>query len=223
MGLRESRTASLDRSFDSRALGFVSTIRGGRSIRTLLSAGMGEERLEIDSRAREKRLYDRLRARVVASAPGARSGLRDLIFLLPDMVVDRLQKRLAEFQDDVADETIANDDIEPSGEDIASLGVANDVKIGHAKLAKSRDRQLVALALFFADAKNADAGVRNPQDLLSVDRTHEGEVDEVARPTIDIGANIEQQNRLIADNGDDVDQSGPRDARQSPPLGNRCR
>jgi uncharacterized membrane protein YkvA (DUF1232 family) len=46
-----------------------------------------EERLEIDSRAREKRLYDRLRARVVASAPGARSGLRDLILTLPDLVV----------------------------------------------------------------------------------------------------------------------------------------
>ena len=87
MGLRESRTTSLDRPFDSLALGFVSSIRGGRSIRTLLSAAMGEERLEIDSRAREKRLYDRLRARVVASAPGARSGLRDLILLLPDMVV----------------------------------------------------------------------------------------------------------------------------------------
>ncbi len=48
---------------------------------------MAQEHLEIDSQAREKRLYDRLRARVVSSAPGARSGLRDMILALPDLVV----------------------------------------------------------------------------------------------------------------------------------------
>ena len=45
------------------------------------------ERLELDLRAREKRLYDRLRARVASSAPGAKSGIRDLLLFLPDLVV----------------------------------------------------------------------------------------------------------------------------------------
>ena len=48
---------------------------------------MTQEPLEIDIRVREVRLYDRLRARVVSSVPGARSGLRDLLLMLPDLVV----------------------------------------------------------------------------------------------------------------------------------------
>jgi uncharacterized membrane protein YkvA (DUF1232 family) len=48
---------------------------------------MAEERVEIDLRARERRVYDRLRARVVDLEPGARSGMRDLLLLLPDLVV----------------------------------------------------------------------------------------------------------------------------------------
>lgn len=44
------------------------------------------DRLELDLRAREKRLYDRFRAQV-ASAPGGRSGFRDILLFLPDLVV----------------------------------------------------------------------------------------------------------------------------------------
>jgi uncharacterized membrane protein YkvA (DUF1232 family) len=46
-----------------------------------------EERLELDLRAREKRLYDRLRAKLVTVEPGARSGIRDLLLFLPDLAV----------------------------------------------------------------------------------------------------------------------------------------
>ena len=45
------------------------------------------ERIEIDLRARERRVYDRLRARVVTLEPGASAGLRDLLLFLPDMIV----------------------------------------------------------------------------------------------------------------------------------------
>jgi uncharacterized membrane protein YkvA (DUF1232 family) len=48
---------------------------------------MSEERLEIDARARERRVYDRLRTRILKIEPGARSGVRDLVLLLPDMAV----------------------------------------------------------------------------------------------------------------------------------------
>ena len=44
-------------------------------------------RLELDLRAREKRLYDRLRAQVIKLEPGASVGLRDLLLFLPDLVV----------------------------------------------------------------------------------------------------------------------------------------
>lgn len=54
---------------------------------------MSETRVEIDLRARERRLYDRLRGLVVQAEPGARSGVRDLLLLLPDLFV--LLARLA--------------------------------------------------------------------------------------------------------------------------------
>ena len=49
---------------------------------------MSEElHVEIDLRARERRFYDRLRSLVISAEPGARSGVRDLLLLLPDMFV----------------------------------------------------------------------------------------------------------------------------------------
>ena len=48
---------------------------------------MTEERITIELNPREHRLYDRLRARVVQPEPGAPSGLRELLLLLPDLTV----------------------------------------------------------------------------------------------------------------------------------------
>jgi uncharacterized membrane protein YkvA (DUF1232 family) len=52
------------------------------------------ERLEIDLRAREKRIYDRLRAKIATVEPGERAGVRDLLLFLPDLIV--LLVRLAQ-------------------------------------------------------------------------------------------------------------------------------
>ena len=41
----------------------------------------------IELNPREQRLYDRLRTRLVESVPGAGSGVRDLILLLPDLTI----------------------------------------------------------------------------------------------------------------------------------------
>lgn len=48
---------------------------------------MSGERLEIDLRARERRIYDRLREAVITYEPAAGSGVRDLVLLLPDLTV----------------------------------------------------------------------------------------------------------------------------------------
>jgi uncharacterized membrane protein YkvA (DUF1232 family) len=45
------------------------------------------QQIVIELNPRERRLYDRLRAAVVAPRPGAGSGLRDVLLLLPDVVV----------------------------------------------------------------------------------------------------------------------------------------
>lgn len=72
---------------------------------------MTEERVLIDARAREQRLYDRLRARVARRRPGARSRTRDLLLLVPDLTV--LLARLAR-----------DPRVPPGGKAIALLGVA---------------------------------------------------------------------------------------------------
>jgi uncharacterized membrane protein YkvA (DUF1232 family) len=48
---------------------------------------VSEAPIIIELNPREQRLYDRLRSRVVSSEPGSASGMRDLLFLLPDLTV----------------------------------------------------------------------------------------------------------------------------------------
>ena len=48
---------------------------------------MEDQHVEIDLGARDRRLYDRLRARLIKSEPGESSGIGDLLFLLPNLAV----------------------------------------------------------------------------------------------------------------------------------------
>lgn len=48
---------------------------------------MADEKVVIELNQRERRLWDRMRAQVIVQEPGAASGLRDLILLLPDLSV----------------------------------------------------------------------------------------------------------------------------------------
>ena len=48
---------------------------------------MSEPRVMIDLNAREQRVWDRMRALVVDPAPRARSGMGDVLVLLPDLTV----------------------------------------------------------------------------------------------------------------------------------------
>jgi uncharacterized membrane protein YkvA (DUF1232 family) len=45
------------------------------------------ENVVIEMDLRERRLYDRMRAVIVAPQPGRRSGMRDMLLLLPDLTV----------------------------------------------------------------------------------------------------------------------------------------
>ena len=46
-----------------------------------------EDRIVIELNPKERRLYDRLRAQVVAPGPAGKSGARDLLLLFPDLVI----------------------------------------------------------------------------------------------------------------------------------------
>jgi uncharacterized membrane protein YkvA (DUF1232 family) len=49
--------------------------------------GTADGRITIELNPRERRLYDRLRMRVVKTRAGSRSGVRDLVLLLTDLTV----------------------------------------------------------------------------------------------------------------------------------------
>jgi uncharacterized membrane protein YkvA (DUF1232 family) len=51
------------------------------------SSSAREKPIEIELNPHEQRFYDRVRARVVAPHPGEASGFRDVILLLPDLVI----------------------------------------------------------------------------------------------------------------------------------------
>jgi uncharacterized membrane protein YkvA (DUF1232 family) len=53
----------------------------------LSERSLAEESVVIELNPRERRLYDRMRARVVKVRPGAPTGLLDAILLLPDLAV----------------------------------------------------------------------------------------------------------------------------------------
>ena len=48
---------------------------------------MSETTVTIELNPRDRRLYDRLRGRLVARAPGAPSSVRDLLLVLPDLTI----------------------------------------------------------------------------------------------------------------------------------------
>ena len=72
---------------------------------------MSDQPILIELNPKERGLYDRLRAAVVVSEPGAGSGLRDLLLLLPDLTV--LLMRL-----------VRDDRVPTRAKVIAALGVA---------------------------------------------------------------------------------------------------
>ena len=43
--------------------------------------------ITIELNPRDRRLYDRLRSRIATTGPGVRSGMRDMLLLLPDLTV----------------------------------------------------------------------------------------------------------------------------------------
>jgi len=67
---------------------------------------MSESLVMIELNPRERRFYDRLRRRIVDSAPGASSGIRDLLLLLPDLTILLMRlmrdRRVPRFQKAVA-------------------------------------------------------------------------------------------------------------------------
>src|SRR5262249_2995367 len=96
-----------------------------------------------------------------------------------------------DFERDVADEAVADDHVATAVVEIAAFDVADEVD---RQLLEQREhffRQLVALALFFADGEQADAGLRLLEDATVIDVAHDGELGEIGRFAVDVGADVD--------------------------------
>ena len=75
---------------------------------------------------------------------------------------------------------------------LAPLDVADEIQWRRLQQPVRLPRQLVALGLFFADGEQADAGLLDAECDARVDAAHDGELKQVLRPALDVGAGIEQ-------------------------------
>ena len=102
---------------------------------------------------------------------------------------------LADFEDDVADEPLADQHVRLALIQTATFDVA-DVAILEPALREKLVRlagEVVAFAVFGADVHQADAGILDSQHLMSIQGTHHGILIEVLGPGTGIGADVHQQ------------------------------
>ena len=111
-----------------------------------------------------------------------------------DQPQDEVSYRFVELQQDVSGETIADQDVARPFEDLATLDVADEVepRVGSEQPVGLLG-QLVALLGLFPDIEKADSGRLQPQHVGHVDPTEVGELNEVPRLAVDVGAGVEQQ------------------------------
>src|SRR5215472_6114400 len=113
---------------------------------------------------------------------------------------------------DVADESVADDDVGPAVVEVAAFDIPDEVK---AKLAKQREgvtSEGVALGLFLADGEKAEPRVVDVKNVLGVHVAHNGELDQVVRIAVDVGADVEQDAGHAGGGGKDGGQCGTVDS-----------
>ena len=119
---------------------------------------------------------------------------------LPDQVVadvladhepDGFGNGFGDLEHDVADETVADDDVCLAGHHVAALDVADEIERRFGQELERLLRQFVPLGRFFTDGKQAHAGVRVLQEVLRVDLAHDGELQEMVRFAVHIRADIQ--------------------------------
>ena len=120
---------------------------------------------------------------------------------------------LGGLEDDVADEAVADSDIELAAENIMAFHVADEVHAALLQVGVGGAGELVALVFLGADADDADSGLRAcAEDLLGVGGAHDRELREPRRVAVHVGAGIDDDGRLCDTRGEDGRYHGAVDA-----------
>src|SRR5215471_13718029 len=79
--------------------------------------------------------------------------------------LEHVHQALADLECDVADEAVANDDVDLARVHVAAFDVADEIEPQALEQRPGRARHVVALVIFLADRENADAWIGTPQHL----------------------------------------------------------
>src|SRR5436190_12675668 len=109
---------------------------------------------------------------------------------------ERFEQSFAEFQRDVSRETIADNHVDITFEDVSTFDVANEIDGSKPQGFECFLRQLVPFRVFFTDGEQTDARSPNAEDRAGVNIAHYGELFEMHRLAIHVGTNIEQNGGL---------------------------
>src|SRR6267154_1151922 len=128
---------------------------------------------------------------------------------------DGIRRAFDRLQRDVADESVTDDHVRFAVENIAPLDVADEVEGCLLEHPPRLARELVSLAVLFADAHQADARRGDPQDLTGIKMSHDRELHQMLGPAVDVGADVEPYGRA-GQIGDDGAERGALDPLQNP-------
>ncbi len=129
-------------------------------------------------------------------------------------VADEAADAFAGLEGDVAHEAVADDDVGVAVEDVAAFDVADEIDGQSLEQRQSFAGEVVALGFFFADGEQADARLVNLEHAAGVHFAHDGELLEVVRLAIDVGAYVEKHTRIAFGRGHGRGEGGTVDARQ---------
>ena len=100
---------------------------------------------------------------------------------------------------DVADETVAHDDVDRALEDVIAFDIAEKVQFATFGVGAQQHaggfHRLIALDVFGADVEQADGRARDALDRRTQHRAHDGELVQVVRLAVDVGAEVEDIGR----------------------------
>src|SRR5437868_2093638 len=105
---------------------------------------------------------------------------------------DQLRDPLRGFQRNVAHKSISDDYIHAAAIDVASFHIPDKIQRKLLEQGECLAGEFIALGLFLPDGEQADSRTLGAEDFSAVSLTHYGELLQVLRLAIDVGANVEQ-------------------------------
>ena len=129
-----------------------------------------------------------------------------------------LTKTLCDFEDHIACETVADDDVDVGIENIAAFDIATEVDACRLEDPVALTRLRTAFALILSDRHQTHPGRIHTEDRLRVERAHDGELHELVWLALHVGADIEDQGMTLF-LGHHCGQSRPVDAVDHPEGG----